>query len=67
MSTYATPVSDYRRSAEAGDAEAQYQLGLCYKTGTGGAIEDADEALLWLGKAVDQGNQDAIDNMKRFF
>lgn len=41
-------------NAKAGDAEAQYNLGICYETGN--CIErDTEQALYWYQKSVDQG------------
>ena len=45
-------------AANQGDAEAQYELGMCYNTGKG-APKDADAALMWFRKAADQGHEPA--------
>ena len=48
----------YRRSAEQGYAEAQYNLGVKYANGQG-VEQDTKEAIRWLQKAVKQGDEDA--------
>ncbi|GHU34047.1 hypothetical protein AGMMS50256_27150 [Betaproteobacteria bacterium] len=45
---------NYREAAERGDAQAQYQLGLLYSGGQGGAQNHA-EAVAWFRKAAEQG------------
>ncbi len=44
--------------AESGDAEAQYQLGMCYATGRG-VTQNLAEARAWYLKAAEQGNAEA--------
>ena len=44
----------YRRAAEQGDAEAQFNLGLMYARGEGIAEDDA-EAAKWCRRAAEQG------------
>jgi TPR repeat protein len=44
--------------AKSGDAQAQYELGMCYRSGRCGNIDYA-LALTWLQKAADQGLADA--------
>ncbi len=60
----ADDIATLRAQAEAGDAEAQCNLGLCYYTGNGVA-KDCAEAVKWFRKAAIQGNQTAIANLKR--
>ena len=48
----------FRKAAEQGNAEAQYNLGLMIIRGTG-ARQDGTEAVNWLLKAAEQGNADA--------
>ncbi|MDR2220959.1 MAG: SEL1-like repeat protein [Methylobacillus sp.] len=44
-------------AAEGGDAEAQFNLGIMYRSGWGKGRDDADDkAVLWLEKAADQGH-----------
>ena len=51
-----------RKAAEQGDAEAQYQLGLCYENGDG-VDEDMTQAASWYRKSAEQGNADAQCNL----
>jgi len=51
-------VSWYRRAADAGDASAQYNLGLCYADGDGVA-KDSELALSWYRRAAEAGHADA--------
>ena len=53
----------YRKAAEQGDAEAQYNLGLAYWLGDG-ISEDKPQAVYWWSKAAEQGNADAIELLK---
>jgi len=48
--------------AEAGDAEAQFNLGVLYKNGLG-VQQDYDEALKWYRKAAEQGYAIAQTNL----
>lgn len=43
----------YKKSAQAGDAESQYWLGVMYLDGSG-ITEDDDEALYWIGQSAAQ-------------
>jgi anti-anti-sigma factor len=52
------PAEDYRQSAEAGDAAAQFSLGKCYESG-GGIEQDFSQAIAWYRKAAEQANADA--------
>ena len=47
-----------KREAESGNIEAQYRLGLCYKTGEG-TTKDTAKAYTWFQKAAEAGNLDA--------
>jgi len=54
----ASPAADIetmRKAAEAGDADAQYDLGLMYHDGEG-VPEDYVEAVKWFRKAAEQGH-----------
>jgi len=51
-------VSWYRRAAEAGDAGAQFNLGLCYANGDG-VPEDAELSVAWHRRAADAGQSDS--------
>lgn len=48
----------YRSLAEQGNAAAQYSLGVMYDKGQG-VKRDRNEAMRWLQRAAEQGNQDA--------
>jgi len=52
----------YRKAAEQNYAKAQYELGLCYRTGVG-VPEDDVEAVKWLCKAAEQNNPEAQDQL----
>lgn len=49
----------YTKSAEQGYANAQYELGLCYRDGNG-VKKDRQMALMYLGKAANQGHKEAL-------
>lgn len=53
-------ISEIRKQAEAGKAQAQYALGRAYAKGEGTTKNDA-EAVRWLRKAADQGYAKAQD------
>ena len=55
-------VSYYRRSAEAGFAPCQNNLGLCYDKGRG-VPQSYEEAAMWYRKAADQGYPVAQNNL----
>src|SRR5229473_6088037 len=48
------PVEEVKAKAEAGDADSEYRLGLCYYNGEGVA-KDFSEAVKWYRKAAEQG------------
>ena len=45
----------YRKAADQGNANAQYNLGVMYENGEGVAKDDK-QAVYWYRKAADQGN-----------
>jgi hypothetical protein len=51
-----------REKAEAGDAAAQFRLGVMYANGKG-VPKDAAEAVKWFSKAAEQGYADAQFNL----
>ena len=56
----------YKKAAEQGDVEAQYNLGLMYEFGDG-VEEDFDQAVKWFEKAAERGHegaQDALEQLK---
>ena len=57
-------ITEIRRLAEQGDAEAQYSLGYRYATGIG-VPQDRAEAARWLRLAADQGHIQADDFLGR--
>ena len=58
VSAFAESVADYRKAAEQGDADAQYNLGLFYANGDG-VSKDFAEAVKWWRKSAEQGNVEA--------
>ena len=56
----------FRKAAEQGHAEAQFNLGICYEDGDG--VEwSYTEAIKWYSKAADQGHEEAkflLDTLK---
>jgi TPR repeat protein len=51
------------RLAESGDAGAQLQLGLAYRSGQDGLAVDARTGLYWLQRAAESGNAYAADQV----
>ena len=58
---YATAAKDWEEEANAGNAEAQFNLGLLYLDGKGVA-QDYAEAAVWFRRAADQGYAKAQHN-----
>ena len=56
------PIEVLRKAAEQGDAEAQFNLGVCYYTGKG-MERDESEAVKWFRKAAEQGYANAQYNL----
>lgn len=50
---------ELKRKAEGGDMEAQFNLALCYHTGTG-IKADKMAARFWLSKAAGQSHAEAV-------
>ena len=48
-------VTWYRKAAEQGDADAQFNLGVMYAKGVG-VPKDASQAVTWFRKAAEQGH-----------
>ena len=46
--------SDYRTAAEQGDADAQFNLGVCYKNGSG-VEKSYAQAVYWYKRSAEQG------------
>ena len=57
----AKTVECYTKAAEQGDADAQYHLGLYFRSR--GKAQDYDKAIMWWTKAAEQGNPAAQDNL----
>ena len=55
---YEEAVKYFRKAAERGHADAQYQLGMCYEFGFG-VEKDLSEAVKWFRKAAERGHADA--------
>ena len=56
--SYSEAARWYRKAAEQGHANAQYELGWCYFLGQG-VKENREEAKKWWKKAADQGHLSA--------
>lgn len=54
--------NQWLKKAEQGDAEAQYNLGVCYHNGLG-TEEDCDKSIYWYQKAAEQGTIEAMFNL----
>ena len=59
---YQTSLAEWRPQAEAGDTDAQYNLGLMYYEGEG-VPQDYAEAAIWYRRAAQQGVADAQNNL----
>jgi TPR repeat protein len=55
-------IGDFRKNAEQGNAQAQFNLGWAYSTGKGAPKDDA-EAVKWYRKAAEQGLANAQNNL----
>jgi TPR repeat protein len=53
----------YHKSAEAGNSEGMFLLGLCYEFGVG-TMADRDEALDWYQKASKLGHEGATERVE---
>lgn len=53
----------YRRAAEAGDAEAEYRLGMVLRSGRTEAPDGPEQAVGWLRKAAEQGHAKAKETL----
>jgi TPR repeat protein len=54
--SYSKAAKWYRLAAEQGDADAQYNLGVCYDNGHG-VEQSYTEAVKWYKKAAEQGHE----------
>ena len=57
------PILMYHRSADMGDPEGMYNLGVCYEYGKGGLTEDEAKAVEWYKKAAEAGYATAMCNL----
>ena len=57
-----TPLAETRKKAEAGDAQAQLELGVAHDSGRG-VPKDSAEAVKWYRKAAEQGYAKAQNNL----
>lgn len=62
---YASAFQQYMQLADAGNAEAQYLVGLFYENGWGGIQKDNKASLYWLNKAANAGNIQAKSTLSR--
>jgi TPR repeat protein len=62
LNSKATDLEPYATDAEAGIADAQYQLGHAYHVGEG-AVQNYETAFYWYTKAAEQGNSEAQNNL----
>jgi len=58
---YGRAIDEWRPLAQAGNADAQFNLGQAYKLGRGVPV-DLPVALEWFNKASQQGHEKAVDN-----
>lgn len=63
---YALAAKWYRKAANQGFPPAATQLGELYATGNKGVEKDPDKAIIWLGKAVREGSQNALQDLYYF-
>ena len=57
-------VEYWKKAAELGDAQGQFNLGCCYKDGYGELEKDVEKARLWLEKAAAQGHDGAKEQLR---
>jgi len=60
--SYATALEWWRKAADQGHADAQYNIGVCYDHGTG-VEQSSATALEWWRKAAAQGHAAAQSNV----
>ena len=53
---YSTAMTLFRKAAESGHTEAQYQLGYMYSLNMGNIPHNYQESIKWLKKAVEKNN-----------
>ena len=57
-------VEYWKKAAELGDAQGQFNLGCCYEEGSFGLEKDIERARLWLEKAAAQGHGGAKEQLR---
>lgn len=60
---HATAVKWFKKAAEQGDPEAEYDVGLFYYFGLGGLPKDVEKAAEWYRKSAAQGNSKAATGL----
>jgi TPR repeat protein len=55
----------YEPAAQAGQAEAQYRLGMLLKSGATADTDGPEKGVAWLRKAADQGYAPAQEELKK--
>jgi TPR repeat protein len=60
--SYKEVIKQYRKDAEQGDVQAQFNLGRMYKEGRG-VEQDYEEAVKWYRKAAEQGDAQAQNSL----
>jgi TPR repeat protein len=55
-------VKEFRAAAEAGNADAQFNMALMYERGIG-VSKDEQESVIWYRKSAEQGNSNAQFNL----
>ena len=60
--SFAQSFNEVKESAEQGDAEAQFNLGIMYYTGEG-TLTDKKQAFYWYKKSAEQGDAEAQYNL----
>ena len=53
---YESALREFQEAAQAGNSDAQYELGLLYMLGRGGINQDHRQAVTWFSRAAEQGN-----------
>ena len=61
------PILMYHRSADMGDPEGMYNLGVCYEYGQRGLTEDRVKAVEWYRKAAEAGNAAAMYSLGKCY
>ena len=59
---FAAGFTETKKMAEAGEALAQFSLGVMYDKGDG-VLKDSAEAVKWYRKSAEQGNANAQNNL----